>query len=68
MTENKLKAYLRSRQPSDAVRAFIDHAVSDNNLPDARSWEELEDYLNSHDAPADVIDSAEYVRKQYTNA
>ena len=68
MPENKFRAYLRSRAPSDAVRTFVDNAVTDDHLPDAKTWEELENYLKQHQAPPRVLLAAEHVWKQYVNA
>ena len=47
MAQNKFKAYLKKGQPfGDTVDLpFVDHAVTDQHLPDPKSWEELEGYI-----------------------
>jgi hypothetical protein len=52
MAQNGFKAFLQSRRWSDELgRKFVDHALGDNQLPDARSWQELEAYLKGQNAP-----------------
>lgn len=61
MSEHKFKAFLLSRQWSDILRDFVDHAQTDDALPDAKSWDELEAYLKGKDAVESVIKSAEHI-------
>ncbi len=69
MDENKFKAFLEKRQPfGDALDLhFVDHAITDQGLPDPSSWEELENYIKDQnpDAPKDTLDAAKYVWELY---
>ena len=64
MSEHKFKAFLRlpSRQWNEnQSKYFVDHALDDNNLPDAKSWKELKDYLEGIEADPKTIEEAEYI-------
>ena len=62
MSEHKFKAFLRSRQWNEnQSKKFVDRAVGEPDLPDAKSWEELEAYLEGHDAVEDTIEEAKYI-------
>ena len=65
MAQNNFKAYIQGRQWGDLVRAFIDHATDDRDLPDAESWEQLEAYLKQKSAFGRVIEDAKYVWQRY---
>ena len=67
MNEHEFKVFLRSRQWNDAQSKFVDHALGDNTLPDAESWEELDAYLKGRDPPASaaVIEEAQYIWTLY---
>ena len=60
MGEHEFKAFLRSRQWNEnQSKKFVDHALDDPDLPDAKSWEELEAYLaRGHE---DAIEEAKYI-------
>ncbi len=62
MSEHKFKAFLLSRRRQwneNQSKKFVDHALGDSDLPDAKSWEELEAYLvRAHE---DVIEEAKYI-------
>ncbi len=46
MGEHEFKTFLRSRSWNEnQSKKFVDHALDDPDLPDAKSWEELEAYL-----------------------
>ena len=60
MNEHKFKAFLRSRQWNEnQSRKFVYDALDDPDLPDAKSWEELEAYLVRGQEGA--IDEARYI-------
>ena len=69
MAENKFKRYLMDGQPfGDIVDLpFVDDAVLDQNLPDAKSWEELEHYIKQRnpDVSPDTLDAAKHVWELY---
>ncbi len=69
MAQNKFKAYLKKGQPfGDTVDLpFVDHAVTDQHLPDPKSWEELEGYIKrcNPDAPTDTLNAARHVWQLY---
>ena len=73
MSENKFKTYLKKGQPfGDIVdRPFVNDAVGDLNLPDPKSWDELEAYLKDRDLAEgdlkDVLKAAEYIWKLYVD-
>ena len=58
----------RSKQRSFASTSK-GHAIKDTNddseLPDAKSWEELEAYLKGHDAVEGTIEEAKYIWELY---
>ncbi len=68
MSEHKFKAFLRSRQWNEKQsKYFVDQALTDSTLPDAKSWEELKDYLEGNKADPKTIEEAEYIwKKLYT--
>ena len=45
--------------------AFIARALGDPNLPDARTWAELRDYLQAQGEPPHRIEAARLVWKTY---
>ena len=62
MSEHKFKAFLLSRRRQwneNQSKKFVDHALGDSDLPDAKSWEELEAYLVH--AHKDAIEEAKYI-------
>ena len=62
MSEHKFKAFLLSRRRQwneNQSKKFVDHALGDPDLPDAKSWEELEAYLVR--AHKDAIEEAKYI-------
>ena len=69
VNDNKFKDYLKEGQPiGDAVdMPFVNGAVTDLNLPDPNSWEELKDYIKgcNPDAPPNVITAAQYIWDLY---
>jgi hypothetical protein len=66
VAQNGFKAFLQSRRWSDELgRKFLITLWGDNQLPDARSWQELEAYLKGHNAPGERIEAAEYVWQLY---
>jgi hypothetical protein len=51
MGQHKFKTFLNKRRwTADLERQFVDDAELDPTLPDAASWEQLETYLNEHEA------------------
>ena len=62
---NRFKTFLNEGQPfGDIVdRPFVNDAVTDPDLPDPESWEELEGHIKrlNPDAPADTFDAAKHV-------
>ena len=65
MSDNKFRDYLLSRQWSGIESDFVDDAQDDTGLPDAKSWEELEDYLKDKHAVPGALEAAEYIWKLY---
>ena len=69
MVANNFKTYLERGRPfGDAVDLpFVDHAVTDGELPDPTSWEELENYIKqcNPNAPANTLDAAKHVLELY---
>ena len=66
MELHKFKIFLKKRRWTDDLdRQFVDYAELDPMLPDAESWEELETYLNKHEAVPEALDAARYVWEQY---
>lgn len=69
MSEHKFKAFLLSRRRQwneNQSKKFVDHALEDPDLPDAKSWEELEAYLvRGHE---DATKEAKYIWGLYENA
>ena len=66
MSEHKFTAFLLSRQWNEnQSKKFVDHAVDDPGLPDAKSWEELVAYLNDCDADEGTIEEAKYIWRLY---
>lgn len=65
MSKNRFKEYLKSRQWSDNLTCFVDHAQSDYGLPDAKSWDELEAYLDRRTVDPGLVKAAQYVWKCY---
>ena len=65
MIKHKFKAFLQSRQWNQSNK-FVDHAVGDPNFPDAKSWQDIEDYLKG--TPADTVDEAKYIWVRYMAA
>ncbi len=65
MAQNRFKAFLEEGLPfGDVVdRPFVIDAVSDLNLPDPKSWDELEAHLK--DENPDTIEEAKYIWKLY---
>jgi len=62
MSEHKFKAFLRSRQWNEnQSKYFVDDALDDSTLPDAKSWKELQDYLEGNKADPKTIEEAEYI-------
>ena len=62
MSEHKFKAFLRSRQWNEnQSKYFVDQALTQSTLPDAKSWEELKDYLEGNDAVPRAIEEAKYI-------
>ena len=66
MSEHKFKAFLLSRPgrwTENQSKKFVDLALGDQELPDAKSWEELEAYLVRGDEGAEegAIDEARYI-------
>jgi hypothetical protein len=66
MNEHKFKAFLLSRRRQwneNQSKKFVDHALDDPDLPDAKSWEELEAYLKGRPDPASAatIEEAKYI-------
>ena len=63
MNQNRFKAFLKEGQPfGDSVDLpFVDSAVGEQSLPDPNSWEELDAYLEDHDAEEDVIKAAKHI-------
>ncbi len=60
MSEHKFKAFLRSRQWNEnQSKKFVDDALGDSDLPDAKSWEELEARLEG--GHEDTIEEAKYI-------
>ncbi len=64
MSEHKFKAFLRSRRWNEnQSKKFVDHALGDPDLPDAKSWKELEAYLvRGHE---DAAEEAKYIWELY---
>ncbi len=66
MSEHKFKAFLLARKSQwneNQSKKFVDHALMDPDLPDAKSWEELEAYLvRGHEG---AIQEAKYIWKLY---
>ena len=64
MSEHKFNAFLRSRPWNEnQSKKFVDHALEDPDLPDAKSWEELEAYLvRGHEG---AIKEAKYIWDLY---
>ena len=60
MSEHKFKTFLRSRPwNQNQSKKFVDHALGDPDLPDAKSWEELEAYLvRAHEG---AVEEAKYI-------
>ena len=62
MSEHKFKAFLLlrpGRWNENQSKKFVDHALGEDDLPDAKSWEELEAYLvRGHEG---AIDEARYI-------
>ncbi len=56
---------MKEGQPfGDAVDLpFVNDAVTDQHLPDPKSWEELEGYIKrlNPDAPTDTLSAAKYI-------
>jgi hypothetical protein len=50
---------------NDRANDFVLDAKTDENLPDPKNWEELEDYLVSLGAGDEVIAGAAYAWKYY---
>lgn len=69
MEQHRFRAFLERRQPfGDAVDLpFVDDAVSDHQLPDPSSWEELKRYImdKNPEAPPDVLAAAKHVWELY---
>ncbi len=69
MARNRFQAYLKVGQPfGDAVdRPFVDHAVTQQDLPDPKSWKELEDYIkrSNPDVSTDTLKAARHVWQRY---
>ena len=62
MSEHKFKAFLRSRQWNEnQSKYFVDRALGESALPDAKSWEELKDYLEDNEADPKTIEEAKYI-------
>ena len=61
MAQNKFRDFLQGRQWSANLREFVDYAPGDMGLPDATSWEQLEDYLTGQDVTEEVLSAAKYV-------
>lgn len=69
MGQHKFKAFLKRRRWTENLdRQFVDDAEADASLPDADSWEQLETYLNEHEAVPKALDAARYVWEQYEKA
>ena len=69
MAQSKFKTFLEEGQPfGDVVdRPFVNEAVTDPDLPDPESWEELEGYIKQRnpDAPIDTLNAAKHVWQFY---
>ena len=69
MAQNRFKTFLKDGQPfGDVVdRPFVNDAVMDRELPDAKTWEELENYIKQRnpDVPADTLNAAKHVWQLY---
>jgi len=60
------KDYIKGRRRTDTPQGdFVDDARDDRNLPDAKSWSELENYLLNRRAIPDAIAAARLVWRQY---
>ena len=70
MNNNKFKSYLKRRQPfGDSVDLlFVNDALMDKDLPDPKSWEELENYIqDTGDSKnlTEVLSAAKYIWNLY---
>ena len=72
MAQNNFQAFLIKGVPfGDAVDLpFVDHAMTDPNFPDPKSWKELEEHIKraNPDSPADTINAAKHVWQLYVRA
>ncbi len=72
MAQNNFQAFLIKGVPfGDSVYLpFVDHAMTDPNFPDPKSWNELEEHIKraNPDAPTDTINAAKHVWQLYVKA
>ncbi len=68
MSEHKFKAFLLSRRRQwneNQSKKFVDHALTDPDLPDTELWEDIEAHLKDKDSPPDTIEEAKYIWELY---
>lgn len=62
-------SYIHQRRISNSPAGdFTKDARRDDNMPDARTWRELETYLRSKRASEPAIDAAKSVWKSFVSA
>jgi hypothetical protein len=71
LAPNAFQTFLKSQEWDYHVsRYFVDHAITDKQLPDAKSWEELRDYISKRnpDASPKTLEGAKYAWGRYVNS
>jgi hypothetical protein len=71
LARKAFRNFLKSQQWDYHVsRYFVDHAVTDQQLPNAKSWEELRDYImqSNPDASPETLEAAKYAWHRYVNS
>jgi hypothetical protein len=68
MSEHKFKEFLQSRQWGHAPDMdFIEDVMHDRQFLHVKSWEELETYLQDHNATAEILSAAKSVWQLHEN-